>query len=152
MDVHRSYKTHKRDKIWILQKQYKIFSYHQHSTSSSVIHLTFISWKYTGFLLVPFLTKMDFLYLWIKWMDSFLKENEFIFERRWLISLSLNSISFSLSFNDKALISSSLKDNDWILSAVFTLLGCLLGALLYGLVASTVERLTQPKTPFIHHQ
>ncbi|PVD36187.1 hypothetical protein C0Q70_03162 [Pomacea canaliculata] len=40
----------------------------------------------------------------------------------------------------------------WVPNSIFTLLGCLLGALLYGLVASTVERLTQPKTPFIHHQ
>ncbi|XP_067653437.1 thiosulfate transporter TsuA-like [Haliotis asinina] len=40
----------------------------------------------------------------------------------------------------------------WVPNAIFTLLGALIGALLYGLVAPAVIRITRPKNPFKLHQ
>ncbi|XP_071098714.1 thiosulfate transporter TsuA-like [Haliotis cracherodii] len=40
----------------------------------------------------------------------------------------------------------------WVPNAIFTLLGALIGALLYGLVATTVTRITRPNNPFKFHQ
>ncbi|CAC5359095.1 unnamed protein product [Mytilus coruscus] len=39
----------------------------------------------------------------------------------------------------------------WVPNAIFTLIGCLLGALIYGMIAPFVERLTRPKNPVEKH-
>ncbi|XP_076441521.1 thiosulfate transporter TsuA-like [Babylonia areolata] len=40
----------------------------------------------------------------------------------------------------------------WTPNAIFTLLGCLVGALLYGMVAPLIDPYIRPKRPFVHQQ